>query len=332
MNLTREILIVPPYVGEFGWELMNWQGRVRRRVERNACRRVVICAPPDRRALYADLTCATRNATAANVVFCPVTAVALPGHANEDHRIDDEGRRIDPDVLRNALTDLTAAACARHNLNTTGANWLLPDFRGDLWNTATQQSFVRLGTRAAPTIDIVLTPRDRATAGERNLPASWWNDLAERLAAEGLRVEFAGPPLDESIRRFSRARLAVGGSTGGLHLASLCGCPQYVWGSGDEQRWTALAMTNRQRYETFWNPLGTPCVYDECGWRPTVEHVARAALRALERVGRKQHEATVFWSALRPKWRLKRGLARILESRDSFWPWRVKELVRRRLV
>lgn len=328
MTDNARMLVVPPYLGEFGWELMNWQGRVRWMVEHRAYQRVVVCAASDRRPLY------TRLADDRNVVFCPVPRPAWPGSASEDHRIDESVNRLDPAQLRHVACDAARQSCERYGIDSTDAGFFTPDYRGSLWPTdGAHQSFAELRQASAISTDVLLIPRERSVATERNHPQTWWDDLAARLSESGLTVELYAAPLDHAIRQLSRARLAVGASTGGLHLASLCRCPQYVWGSGAEARWTGLNITNRQRYETVWNPFGTPCRYDECGWQPTVEHVADQTLRTLMEIGLPRGAQTPAWS-LKPKWRIKRQLARLLDDKSGFvpWPWTVRRLVREYMV
>jgi hypothetical protein len=329
VNAIPDTLIVAPYVGEFGWELMNWQGRVRWLAANGAYQWVVICAETDRRPLY------VQPESKGQVVFCPVPRVAAPGHRNEDHRVDDEGRAIDPDRLRWIVKTQALEACRRLEVRAGDAELLMPDYGSTIWpTTPSHQLFVSLRVRQSSTIDVVLVPRLRRLGLERNRPMSWWEEAAERLRSCGLSVEMYRPRLDEAVRQLSRARLAVGASTGGLHLASLCGCPHYVWGSGAEARWTSLGITNRQRYETVWNPLGTACRYDECGWQPAMGYVVDQTRRALDDVGLAPGcQSSPAWS-LKPKWRIKRHLARLLGPgrADCLWPWRIRNLVRERIV
>jgi len=321
-------LVVAPYVGEFGWELMNWQGRVRHLARRGGHERVVVCAQPDRRPLYADVRSNGR------IVFCPLPTVTLPGRANDDHRVDEGGLALPVSELRRAVESVVSQAGETVGISTRDAEMLLPSYRSTIWPTGrTSQCFTNLRVPCDISTDIVLIPRLRALASERNRPESWWFELAERLRGCGLVVETYEPRVDRAILQLSRARLAIGASTGGLHLASLCGCPHYVWGSGPERRWTSMQITNRQRYETVWNPLGTPCRYDECGWQPSMEHVVDQARRALDEIGLKTGRR-VGSDWIKPTWRVKRRLARMMETsgRHSIWPWRVQRLVRQRLV
>jgi hypothetical protein len=66
-----------------------------------------------------------------------------------------------------------------------------------------------------------------------------------------------------------------------MHLASLCRTPHVVW--TDAKKW-ARGRTNRQKYETWWNPFGTPVhVIDEEGFDPAPETILDATLAALQR-------------------------------------------------
>jgi hypothetical protein len=325
---TARTLVVAPYVGEFGWELMNWHARVRWVVARSGYQRVVICAQTDRRALYAQPDSGGR------VIFCPIPRLDVPGHRNEDHRVDDNKQPIPPGELSRMVELCVREPCNELGVRLAGADMLAPDYKATIWPTSPScQDFINLRVRGPIVTDILLVPRLRRFADERNQPQSWWDELAGRLRDHGLTIETYRPRLDEAVRHLSQARLAIGASTGGLHLASLCQCPHYVWGCGAEARWTRMGITNRQRYETIWNPFGTPCRYDECGWQPPLTRVLDQARRALDEIGLATGTAAPGWS-LKPKWRVKRGLARLLEPDGfaSLWPWRVRNLVREHIV
>lgn len=320
-------LIIPPYVGEFGWELMNWQGRVRRVIRESDASRVYIVASPDRRTLYSDLI------DGRVVRFCAMPSHDWTGEANDDHRVDRAGVAISPSALDAEVRSVTTSHLAMLGVDVGDANWFMSSFRSELWpTTSTEQDFVALRKQPDTRTDVVLIPRGRVLAGERNQPEAWWRELAERLRKRGLSVAMYAGRLDRAVAQLSGARLAAGASTGGLHLASLCGCPHYVWGAGAEERWTAIRMTNRQRYETVWNPLGTPCIYDEVGWRPSLEHATAGVMRAIQQIGASKYgEAQRTMGA---RWRVRRGLARVLEAGTgrNVVPWRVREFVRNYLV
>lgn len=322
---TAHTLIFPPYVGEFGWELMNWQGVVRRRLTRARRGSAIVAVAAGRRALYADLT----RLTSVSVSLVEVDIDRVAGRPSEDHRIDECGRPIEPHALREAVRAVMHDA----GIPTEGRiEW--PDYRGRLWSTGgDEQSFRRLGGPRRPRWDVLLVPRARDTSPERNLPPAWWDDLRDRLRGLGLSVSMYPPGLDEAIDALSASRLAAGGSTGGLHLAALCGCPHFVWGPNDEERWTRIGMSNRQRYETIWNPLGTPVRYAALGWRPNAADAAagiRAALSSLGRTTARPSGRLVD----RVSWLARRQAARLwARPATSGWcPWRWREFARARLT
>ncbi len=341
-------LVVAPYIGEFGWELMNWQGRVRWEVSRRRWQRVLMCTSRGQQALYeiGEPSC-THVSAAADVRFVPVETTDAPGEASEDHRISEDGRPLANDRLTDYVRARCVAACesiaeseiadALRRGDSTFAQWLMPGFQGELWPTTIRhQRFVSYRRARDLTLDVLLVPRTRGTAAERNLPVNWWEDLAERLRRRGLRVGSYTPSLDEALEQLSTTRLAAGASTGGLHLASLCQCPHFVWGPGDERRWTRLRMTNQQRYETLWNPMGTPCRYEPWGWAPAIEDAERGIVLALKEIGL-VHDASARRdgsnSRWRAAWRVRRGLSRLMYApTDSAVPWRLREFVRNNVI
>lgn len=327
--VRRDTIVVAPYVGEFGWELMNWQAHVRaQRMGRPAARWIVF-GDESKRRLYED----------ADVEFVPVSLIDLPGEPCNDGRIDNRGDMIAPALLWACVWTLMRPHLTQRGLCSVDdaappwdLNIVRPDYDGRLWPAAPpQQRFVSLARPSArasdPPPDVVLVPRRRALAGHRGQAAPWWEMLADQLVRRGCRVAVAPARFDEAVTLFSCGRLAAGGSTGGLHLASLCACPHFVWGGGDEERWTGWEISNRQRYETFWNPLGTPVIYEPLGWRPALAAAADGIMRALDRIGRGGTSNAVGAAArrFRRRWALKRRCAAWSIAPGEPWlPWRVR--------
>jgi hypothetical protein len=316
----RQRLIIPPYVGEFGWELMNWQARVRSIVHQSSTADITLAIAPGHEPLYTDLT------SNAHVRSVSASIAEVPGQPNEDHRIDAHGSRIDSDATKHSVV----AAMAQSGVDLTDASILWPDYRGTLFPTEPpHQIFVPLGGSRPPSIDVLLVPRSRASADKRNQSQDWWNALAAQLRGCGLSVDTYSPPLENAIAQLKAARLAAGGSTGGLHLASLCGCPHVVWGPGRAERWTNIQMTNRQRYETIWNPLGTRVQYHELGWRPSIDQAASAIICGFNSIAIGiSPPATIPLDRFR--WRARRGLAGLWarSASEGRTPWRVRKLLR----
>ncbi|MCK6457109.1 MAG: hypothetical protein L6Q92_11340 [Phycisphaerae bacterium] len=315
-------LLVPPYWGEFGWELMNWQGRIRWLLHEAGAENVVVTYGAGRALIYRDLAHhADRHAE-----LREISIDALPGDANEDRRVDECGRTIPIKQLQDATLD----ALQRSEIAVDDAMILWPDGCGRLWPCdARAQRFVDWSQPRLTEFDVLLVPRARQLAPQRSLPDEWWRLLAERLTAVGLRVTWYEPPIERAVDLLARSRLAAGGSTGGLHLASLCGCPHYVWGPGAAHRWTTIGMTNRQRYETIWNPRGTPVRYDPIGWQPTIEQAASGIVSALHEIGRGAG-GRLPAATRRLQWAARRQVARLWarSAYEGWMPWRIRELAR----
>src|SRR5262245_8185035 len=97
----RNRLVIPPYVGEFGWELMNWQGRVRRIVREGRFAECALCVRPGLRLIYDDFLENDRPA----MRCVEVSVDRVPGEPSEDHRVDASGARVDAEVLQASMLE-----------------------------------------------------------------------------------------------------------------------------------------------------------------------------------------------------------------------------------
>jgi len=252
-----ETLFAGPWVGEFGWELMNWQGFLRKLAPRY--QRVIVSCRAGQEALYADF--------AHEFVLHDIRGEA---NCNRLLRLDT------PEELARVLA-----------LVPPGADLLRP--LGS--QPHERQHFVKFGVaRTDLATDIVIHPRGRDHGSDRNWSRENWQRLFELLAPLGLRIgciglsnatqklegdfiELRDRPLLETLDVLASTRLVVGPSSGPMHLASLCGTPHLVW--ADLQRY-ARGQTSRIKYESTWNPLGTKAlVLDQWGFQPPPEAIAR---------------------------------------------------------
>lgn len=249
-----KILFAGPWVGEFGWELMNWQGWVRALAPRYE--EVWVCSRSSSEALYADV--ATR--------FIPhsIRGKAVHVIAN-DVQNPEERERV-------------------RNLVTPEMDHLLPR----LFVPAAAQHFIRFGSRRAPPpVDVLFHARGKDIASDRNWSVKAWEEMRGRLADAGLTAgcvglssatldvpgveDFRDRPLAETLDLMASARVVIGPSSGPMHLASLCGAPHVVW---TDRRIYRMGKTSRQKYESWWNPLGTQVrVLDDEGFAATPETV-----------------------------------------------------------
>lgn len=321
-------LLTAPYVGEIGWELLSWQGRVRHVFRQGGFDRLVVLGAPGKAAFYADMP----------LEYRAVDLTGLPGTAYEDRRAHQDTRApIDAAAIREQVAPVVDTAerelaAAGHTVET-----LWPDYTGRIWSCAADtQMFIRF---ARPVVDpppaphVLLVQRTRSFRAADNWPAESWAELAERLQTRGIRTSTYPHEAEAAITALNGADLAIGQSTGGLHLAALCGCPVLVWAQGESYRASPWQMTDRQRYQTLWNPLATPVQFHAVTGAPRIDTVVHWIDQALARIGRRTG-STLASAAFHCAWRLRECLDRRVVRRPWFgqWPWPVQQWVRYGLV
>lgn len=320
-------LIAAPCVGEIGWELMAWQARVRWHFRHGAFDQLLVLGGPGREAFYADMPCTYRV----------MDLSSLPGTAYEDRRLDPASRLpVTACDIRNHVAPAVDAAIRQIEQRTHNYSVLWPEYAGRLWPcNASHQAFIRferplLHPPSRPWV--VLVPRTRGYRADDNWSAEQWDELSARLRQRGIHTTVYPPEAEAAIAALSGCDLAVGQSTGGLHLASLCGCPHLVWAGNSGRVASPWQITGRQRYETMWNPLGTPVRFSPVD-RPTCAEVERWVLCGLREIGRTTARG-VQRTRFMVRWRARRWIADHVIHRPSFnrWPWKVQQFVRYGLV
>ena len=92
--------------------------------------------------------------------------------------------------------------------------------------------------------------------------------------------DLRGADLERLCRVLSHSKVCVGTSSGALHLASLCKCKHVVITGREYQK--AIKGTNKQRYQSMWNPFHTKCtVLDKHNWTPPYHKVAKVVAEYL---------------------------------------------------
>ncbi len=262
-------LVIGPFCGEFGWNLLNFQGFARKAAV--GYDEVIVCSHDGCEALYKDF--ATR--------FVPHRLAGLKdcmGAAN-----------LDMQVLKNT----------KAYLRTLGGDTINPTALIPIES----QHFIKFGSkergkRLGYNFDMVI--HARKPIGKRPghaWPLQYWNQLVKkldkyRIAAIGTEahlpdetVDMRACGLQDTMDLVAATKLTIGPSSGPMHLASLCKTEHVVW--TDNKVYSAIGTTNRVRYETLWNPFKTPCTIIEDGWMPSVESIYRVIEERLQAWGRK---------------------------------------------
>ena len=321
------VLMTAPYIGEFGWELLSWQGRVRQRFYAGGFDRLVVMGTPGKSAFYEDMP----------TEYVEVDLSAVPGSPCEDRRA--AGPKSDPlpaDQLREKVRPIVDDMAQRLRERGDEIETFWPEYDGTIHPYhEPHQRFVRFrlpATEVLPAPWVVMVQRTRAF-GPNNWPTDFWSELADRLECRGIHTSIYPCEARGAIAAAANCDLAVGQSTGGMHLASLCGCPHVAWSVNGDHPKSQLQMTDRQRYQTFWNPLATPVLFHPVEDHPTPAEVESWVVAGLDRIGRRTG-SRVRQFRFRRQWHVRDWIIRHVVERPAFrqWPWPIQRFVRWELV
>lgn len=263
-------LIAGPWVGEFGWEIMCWQGYLRKLASKYD--EVIVSSRPGREALYQDFA-----------------DTYLPHELTGDRDCwmlhgDGRGKQI----LEQSIIDM---------MKKLDADRIFP--QGPV--ALNQQEFITYGdaskVREGDRYDVLFHFRLRHDRGsERNTPGSLAKEIRDRLppgmkiACIGSKEEAAcypgyadrrGIPLEQLLDLIAASYIVSGPASAPCLLASLCKTPHISWST---KRWySAVKMDNMKRMKEGWNPFRVPCeVLDRWGFQPPAIEAAGAVKGAIE--------------------------------------------------
>lgn len=251
-------LLVGPWMGEFGWEMMRWQGIIRYYAQDNKFDEVIIGCASGNRVLYQDFATDFIDNT-------PYHGYPDGWKYNHMNPVFDKEilEKVNPDVYISPTQESTARS--------------------------KPQNFAKYGVSdPALSYDLLIHPRSTTKNGTgiRNWPEGRWMNLVNSLTE--LKIGCIGTTnssyyipgvadlrdisLDKLVNIMSSSKMVIGPSSGPMHLASLCGLKHLVW--TDTKVWSSISGTNRQRYETIWNPFMTDViVIDQEGWQPSIDTI-----------------------------------------------------------
>jgi len=278
-------VLAGPWIGEFGWELFCFQGYLRKlRHDNPHIKSFNVISRTGRGVLYEDF-CDTYIEW-----DCPGTeltgALCMGYDATEavNYAYDlMEALKLDKCLWIPTQTFII-------NYHADGPRY---EEYFKIFNE--RQEFVKFG-KANPekTFDVIIHARSTAKfqSGDRNWPMAKWHELVKMLANDGRKIGCIGLegqaldlprtenlldiPLEETVQVLANSKCIVGTSSGPMHLASLCGCPQVLISECVESG----GKDNERRYKYDWNPLKTPVhlvKYENSkmhnGWNPPVDKV-----------------------------------------------------------
>ena len=120
-------------------------------------------------------------------------------------------------------------------------------------------------------------PTDKCIALTRKLMDAGYSVACyggeDNVYVEG-SVDYRGVPVEELCGALSQAKLAIGPSSGTLHLASLCGTPHVTW--------YGRPVVSMDRYLTYWNPFETPVTFISGSGCPDVDIAFENAVKRMD--------------------------------------------------
>ena len=251
------ILLVGPWVGEFGWELFCWQGYIRK-LSKNYNKTYIITRKGNE-FLYEDFIDGYFN-------YDPIKNKIL--NAWNCDNIDD----VQINYIKKKIKYTTY-------IDGRDKNVIYNYLYEDKWINFKNQEFIKYKSDSLQIkTDILIHPRNKNLGAERNWDKKKWEMLINLLkntykigiigTYETYNLDYCDDyrniPLKDTISLMNNTRLVVGPSSGPIHLASLCGTPHLLWNIKD----------NRKRYLKDWNPFNTKCYfYSDEGWNPKMENI-----------------------------------------------------------
>lgn len=249
-------LLAGPWVGEFGWELFEWQSFLRYRSQNYD--KVIVSSRPGHEIIYKDFAdefipyesssqdcCGWTNYTTkldeskfSNIKY---TDWIKPGkYLKGKQRFESYGN-----IGAHRWFDVVLHA--RHV--TPSKNYLKPHKQKSQRNGFGITEWRKISRFLA---------ENNKTACSIGLPkSSMW--------VEGT-MDLRGISLFDLADALTNSKLCIGPSSGPMHFASLCQCPHLVWTSSK----------NIDKYKTKWNPFNTKVfLHIDDSWHPSIQDIKK---------------------------------------------------------
>lgn len=257
-------LIAGPFLGEFGWELMQWQGYIRQLSK--FYNHTIVYGRASSSYLYKDFV-------------------------SEFRELDVSSWDSDAYVLKSFNYTKWAQQFKDEDI-------LLADNRCKELQGLFHQDFIPFGAKNKENeFDLIIHARHipilegNKKKTLRNWPLNSWDSLCNslsnlKIAAVGIKdlsyapkgvVDLRGVETEELCSILASSKCCVGPSSGLIHLASLCKTPHLVWTSekNGSKRFGGVSY----RYQRSWNPLSSRVkIINDEGDQPTFEFVQKEIL------------------------------------------------------
>lgn len=251
--MTKRVLYAPCFTGELGWELINYAPHVNYVARKRSFDEVIVATRIGREFLYPMAT---------HCHGLDVPTVRSSGNAGYPMQKFDIKmmKRLKEKGYEARFVDLAYLARKRY---VCSKNRKFIKYRP---SPAAVEEWSKVINKAC----IVFCIRSRVLSPVKNWSNKNWIRLRDQVSELGYIPVLTGTDeslalskerkcinligrtsMEDMIAIFSLCKLAVGQSTGTMHLASLCEVPHVVWGPD----------RIRERYVKTWNPHKTPVAY-----------------------------------------------------------------------
>ena len=250
----QKTVLFGPCISELGWETMSWQSWCRK--EAAKYKKVYACSFIESEYLYSDF------------------AEFIPHDGTVRELWGPDKRDVDFSVVN---FDIPADVDEQ----------ILP-----IWALDSKGTFARFGSVPDDTYSYLIHARGIETHGQsfKNYPRDQWDIvvsmLPENAACIGTiddmhiagTVDLRGIPLSDLANYMSGSDVIIGGSSGPMVFAGLCGTPRVVWGPS-----IASGDSLEKRFKQIWNPFNTQVAYVTSNdWRPNPLNIVSAVFKILE--------------------------------------------------
>lgn len=269
------------FVGEFGWELFCWQAWLRQRSI--SFHKTIVACRQGHEVLYEDF--------ADSIISCNIDCDAADMWNCHGYEPPTFMQRFDRTLGPRDLYYPSCQPVLRYDhTHKWNKHPLFARFR--------DQTFIKFGESSVErTYDVIIHARakkNKVNAGMnsnyRNWSAQKWSKLIDKLEGYSIACigteqgaahvggeDLRGVSLRSLCDTLASSSVIVGPSSGPIHLASLCGCPQVLWYGPPYDK------LNEQRYTIDWNPHRTSVdIIRHEKWDADVDDVAQRILKRLE--------------------------------------------------
>lgn len=279
--MNKKKLVLGPWVGEFGWEVSQWNSLCRSVSEGYSD--VMYVGEESKFYLYSDFCNDKRfvsfGESERNMWKCKnnrssseilMSTDILYGESNYDIFDTEESyRRLVFNKERKMFCNFNAPFSYKNKIFT-------PKYR--MFGEKSKES----------AYDVVIHARNRFDIRtEDNWPKKKWEILVKRLRKHGFSVSCIGSKseslfiegcanyisrdLEDVCDMIRSSSLFLGPQSGPTHLAAFCGASQVVWSPKEY---------NRYRCEVDWNPFGSNVIFI-ADRNPTVDEIFKASMKIL---------------------------------------------------